>query len=188
LCKKLGFADYPLSLNSPSDLLPNMRLPTAEFFARADRYANGITAIATAILTLFAAVEIAREIIRVREARKAAGLDALGPAWLARRSCELALFEAVKVGNAIKSHQLDAATAVRWAFKMGYGETFDRLVREDGKTEGEAVGIASMRDDHDLHIVLSPLLKYDTLPHRFIRVSVTENESDIFRSPQAGIR
>src|SRR5688572_20961299 len=86
------------------------------FFSWANNYANGITALATVVLTFFAGVEIWRERRRRKDDRIAARVNALGPAWLARRSCEIAYL--------VAAH---AVSRIGWAETVSRGPKFDRL-------------------------------------------------------------
>ena len=53
-----------------------------------------VTAIATAVIAVFAMVQVGLEALRRREARQAAGVRVLGPAWILRAGLEEAIRDA----------------------------------------------------------------------------------------------
>lgn len=78
-----------------------------------------IIAAATVALTFVATVQIAREIWRDSRVRRAARQEARGPAWLARRSLEVILADALSETN----------SPFIWAARSGQKEPLDRLER-----------------------------------------------------------
>jgi hypothetical protein len=73
-----------------------------------------LAAVSTVLLALFAALQVGLEVYRWRQSRKAARIEARGPAWLARRSLEQSLFAAEKYRDVLNwrrqaAHGIDAA-------------------------------------------------------------------------------
>lgn len=72
-------------------------------------------AIATILLTVFAAIQIGLEVARRKDRARSAAIEAEGPAWLARRSLEVAMHKASS-----------ADTCFGWAAGIG-AEPLDRV-------------------------------------------------------------
>jgi hypothetical protein len=76
-----------------------------------------VIALATVALTLVAGVQIAREVVRGWELKRAARVEVRGPAWLARRSLEAALEAAME----------EQSSPFSWALSVSRSESLDRL-------------------------------------------------------------
>ncbi len=79
---------------------------------------NHLTAVATAVLAVFAGVQVTREILSSRRRRATTERRLAGVAWLARRSCEVTLRSAPGIGNSY---------AIAFGFSKAPG--LDRLQR-----------------------------------------------------------
>lgn len=89
------------------------------FLVWADNHQVGITAIATVVLSVIAGIQITLEILRRHDSRVTAERLVLGPAWLARRTCEQALFAARETDYPIQ-----------WAHRIGKSAVLDRIEQQ----------------------------------------------------------
>lgn len=82
-----------------------------------DKWSEAVAAFSTMGLVLFAALQIILEVCRRKDARRAASIQARGPAWLARRALE----------DAIRHASLSHRNPLVWAGEVRRDDALDSL-------------------------------------------------------------